>query len=119
MIFREAKQYWGREDFMNVTPTGVTHAANLWLFMVNVVYRLRADSHARAPDYSVLDLQADWRGAKDVEETIHMLPEKPEPVLFAKILHQVTGLGCIPVSPPSFSFSSLAKVLITQERGIQ
>jgi putative transposase len=27
--FRDAKQYWGLEDFMNVTPAGVTHAANL------------------------------------------------------------------------------------------
>ncbi len=75
--FRDAKQYWGLEDFMNVTPTGVTNAANLSLFMVNVAYRLRADVHARDPDYSVLDLKADCRGYKYVEETIQMLPEKP------------------------------------------
>ena len=37
--FRDAKQYWGLEDFMNVTPTGVTNAANLSLFMVNVAYQ--------------------------------------------------------------------------------
>src|SRR5215475_12958969 len=30
--FRDAKQYWGLEDFMNVTPTGVTNAVNLSLF---------------------------------------------------------------------------------------
>ena len=47
--FRDAKQYRGLEDFMNVTPTGVTNAANLALFMVNVAYRLRADLHARDP----------------------------------------------------------------------
>ena len=41
--FRDAKQYWGLEDFMNITPTGVTNAANLALFMVNVAYRLRAE----------------------------------------------------------------------------
>ena len=64
---------------MNVTPTGVTNAANLSLFMVNVGYRLRADVQARAPDYSVLDLQADCRAYKYVEETIKMRPEKPEP----------------------------------------
>jgi hypothetical protein len=29
--FRDAKQYWGLEDFMNVTPTGVTNAARLIL----------------------------------------------------------------------------------------
>ena len=77
--FRDAKQYWGLEDFMNVTPTGVTNAANLSLFMVNVAYHLRADVHPRDPDYSVLDLKADCRGYKYVEETIKMLPEKPEP----------------------------------------
>jgi len=103
--FRDAKQYWGLEDFMNVTPTGVTHAANLSLFMVNVAHRLRADVHPRAPDYSVLDLKADCRGYKYVEETIKMLPEKPEPILFAKILNQVAGLGRIHASQASCSFS--------------
>jgi putative transposase len=103
--FRDAKQYWGLEDFMNVTPTGVTNAANLSLFMVNVAYCLRADGHARDPDYSVLDLKADCRGYKYVEETIKMLPEKPEPVLLAKILTQVASLGRIHAAQPSFSFS--------------
>ncbi len=103
--FRDAKQYWGLEDFMHVTPTGVTNAANLSLFMVNVAYRLRVDGHARDPDYSVLDLKADYRGYKYVEETIKMLPEKPEPVLLAKILNQVAGLGRIHATQPSSSFS--------------
>ena len=89
---------------MHVTPAGVTHAANLSLFMVHVAYRLRADLHPRDPDYSVLDLKADCRGSKDVEETIKMLPEKPAPVLLAKIRHQVASLGRMHVSPPSFSF---------------
>jgi putative transposase len=103
--FRDAKQYWGLEDFMNVTPTGVTNAANLSLFMVNVAYRLRADVQLYDPDYSVLDLKADWRGYKYVEETIQMLPEKPEPVLLRQILRKVAGLGRIHASQPSFSFS--------------
>ena len=95
----------GLEDFMNITPTGVTNAANLSLFMVNVAYCLRADGHARDPDDSVLDLKADCRGYKYVEETIKMLPEKPEPVLLAKILNRVAGLGRIHAAQPSFSFS--------------
>ena len=103
--FRDAKQYWGLEDFMNVTPTGVTNAANLSLFMVNVAYRLRADVHPRDPDYSVLDLKADCRGYKYVEETIKMLPEKPEPIVLRQILHKVAGLGRIHAAQPSFSFS--------------
>jgi hypothetical protein len=103
--FRDAKQYWGLEDFMNVTPTGVTNAVNLSWFMVNVAYRLRTDIHQRDPDYSVLDLKADCRGYTYVAETIKMLPEKPEPVLLAKILNQVAGLGRIHAVQPCFSFS--------------
>jgi len=40
-----------------------------------------------------------------MEETIKMLPEKPEPVLLAKILNHVAGLGRIHAAQPSFSFS--------------
>ena len=103
--FRDAKQYWGLEEFMNVTPTGVTNAANLSLFMVNVAYLLQAHRRPRDPDYSILDLKADWRGYKYVEEMIKMLPEKPEPILLHQILHKVAGLGRIHASQPSFSFS--------------
>ena len=73
--------------------------------MVNVAYRLRADGHPRDSAYSVLDLKADCRGYKYVEETIQMLPEKPEPILLAKILNRVAGLGRIHAAQPSFSFS--------------
>jgi putative transposase len=103
--FRDAKQYWGLEDFMNVTPAGVTNAANLSLFMVNVASCLQAEVRQREPDYSILDLKADCRASKYVEETIKLLPEKPEPVLLGQILHKVAGLGRIHASQPSFSFS--------------
>jgi putative transposase len=103
--FRDAKQYWGLEDFMNVTPTGVTNAANLSLFMVNVAYRLQMDRRQHDPDYSILDLKADCRGYKYVEETIQMLPEKPEPILLRQILNKVAGLGRIHTARPAFSLS--------------
>ena len=32
--FRDAKQYWGLEDFMNIKETQVTNMANFSLFMV-------------------------------------------------------------------------------------
>lgn len=80
--------------------------------MANGAYRLRADRHPPAPDYSVLDVKADGRGSKYVEEPIQMLPEKPAPGLFAKIRHQVAGLGRIHPSQPSFGVLSVAKVLM-------
>jgi putative transposase len=73
--------------------------------MVNVAYRLRADIQPHDSNYSVLDLKADWRGYRYVEETLKLLPEKPEAVLLAKIRHQVAGLGRIHASQPCFSFS--------------
>jgi hypothetical protein len=96
--FRDAKQYWGLEDFMNVSATAVTNAANLALFMVNVSQRLLGDLRPANPDCSVLDLKALCRGAKYVAEAIKMLPEKPEPVVLARIFKQLTDLGRIHVT---------------------
>ena len=93
--FRDAKQYWGLEDFMNVSETAVTNAANLALFMVNVSQRLLGDLRPDSPDCSVLDLKALCRGAKYVSEAIKMLPEKPEPIVLARIFKQLTALGRI------------------------
>jgi putative transposase len=75
--FRDAKQYWGLEDFMTTNPTRVTNAANLSLFMVNLVERLLRDVRREQEEMSVLDLKAQCRGAKYVEETIKLLPETP------------------------------------------
>jgi hypothetical protein len=97
--FRDAKQYWGLEDFMNTTPTAVTNAANLSLFMVNLVERVVQDHRRDQPDMSVLDLKAHCRGAKYVEEVIKLLPETPELVLLERIFSKITGIGRIHALP--------------------
>lgn len=93
--FREAKQYWGLEDFMNVSQTAVTNAANLSLFMVNVAQRLLNDFRVDQPLFSVLDLKAYYRGCKYVSETIKMLPQKPDVNFIAHLFRQLTALGRI------------------------
>jgi hypothetical protein len=98
--FRDAKQYWGLEDFMNIRPTAVTTAANLALFMVNLSYRCLQDMRQLHPECSVLDLKAHCRGVKYVEETLKMLPEKPEPIVVAQILAKIASLGRIHAVPP-------------------
>ena len=40
--FRDAKQFWGLEDFMNRGQTAVTNAVNLSFFMVNLFHHLLA-----------------------------------------------------------------------------
>jgi len=97
--FRDAKQYWGLEDFMNTSATAVTNAANLALFMVNLVERVLRDLRQRQGEVSVLDLKAYCRGAKYVEETIKLLPERPEPVLLQHIVRKIVGIGRIHAPP--------------------
>jgi putative transposase len=98
--FRDAKQYWGLEDFMTVTATGVTNAANLALFMVNLTYVLLEDLRQTDPQCSVLDLKAQCRGYKYVTELIKLLPEAPDEDLMAQLFRHVAQLGRIhPVEP--------------------
>jgi putative transposase len=99
--FRDAKQYWGLEDFMNTKEVPLTNALNLSLFMVNVSLVLLREFWQTNPDSGVLDLKAYFRAAKYFEETIKLLPEKPEPILLDQIFAQVASLGCIhPVKVP-------------------
>ena len=99
--FRDAKQYWGLEDFMNVKETAVTNAANLSLFMVNVSQLLLRDFRQQDSTVNVLDLKAYYRGHKYVTETLKWLPKKPEPILKARIFERVSQLGRIHAPLPS------------------
>jgi hypothetical protein len=99
--FRDAKQFWGLEDFMNVTQTAVTNAANLSLFMVDVSQVLMCQYRKDDPDFSVLDLKAYYRAYRYVTETIQMLPQKPDDNLVSQLFHKVAALGRIhPVKTP-------------------
>jgi hypothetical protein len=73
--FRDAKQYWGLDDFMNVKETAVANAANLSLFMVNVAHWLLTEFCQHNAHCGVLDLKAYFRGHKYVTETLKLLPE--------------------------------------------
>ena len=93
--FRDAKQYWGLEDFMNVKETPITNAVNLAFCMVNVAQILRRQWQPKQPDFSVLDLKAHFRGLKYVAETLKLLPQKPEPIVIQQITAQIALLGAI------------------------
>lgn len=102
--FRDAKQYWGLEDFMNVKETAVTNAANLAFFMVNFSAVLLRQQRATQPDFSVQDLKALYRGQRYALETIKWLPQKPEGILLEEILAHIAQLGRI--HPDSASVST-------------
>jgi hypothetical protein len=102
--FRDAKQYWGLEDFMNIKETTVTNAANLSFFMVNFSYALLEKSREQNPEYSILDLKSYYRGLRYANETIKMLQQKPDAILIAEIFQRIAQLGAIhPVAKPCVS----------------
>jgi hypothetical protein len=93
--FRDAKQHWGLEDFMNVKEVPLTNALNLSLFMVNLSQVLLREFRQTHPEGGILDLKAHFRAARYFEETIKWLPQKPEPILLDQIFGRLAGLGCI------------------------
>jgi putative transposase len=103
--FRDAKQYWGLDDFMNIKKEAVTNAANLSFFMVNFSSVLLRRYRENNPEFSVLDLKSHYRGCRYASETIKLLPQKPEGILLAEIFEQIARLGMVhpvfePVSTP-------------------
>ena len=71
-VFRDAKQYWGLEDFMNIKKTPIENWANLSTFMVNFSHALRNNPEMK--EMSVLDLKARYHGLKYVTEVFKLVP---------------------------------------------
>jgi DDE superfamily endonuclease len=91
--FRDAKQYWGLEDFMTVKQTPVYNSANLAMFMVNVSHAVMRPMRTQWPECSVNDLKAWFRSRKYVVETLKLLPEMPDPIFIAQAIDQMAQLG--------------------------
>ncbi len=96
--FRDAKQYWGLEDFMNIKEQPLTNAVNLAFFMVNLSQALLQKFRKAQPRFSIEDLKAHYRGLKYVEETLKLLPEKPDQILIQHISDEIAKIGSINVA---------------------
>ena len=103
--FRDAKQYWGLEDFMNVQQTPVTTAANLSMFMVNVSAKLLSPLRSDSREVSVLDLKARYRGEKYLAETLKILPQKPDDIVIAELSEHLCSIGAIHQIPHQLNSS--------------
>jgi putative transposase len=71
---RDAKQYWGLEDFMNIEKTAVANVANLTFFLVDLSQVLLQRFQHTNPEFSILDLEAYYHGYRYAVETTKMLP---------------------------------------------
>ena len=93
--FRDAKQFWGLEDFMNIKQTPVTNAVNLALFMVNLSYYLLRQMRQDDREVGILDLKTFFRGRRYAIETLNLLPQPPTSFISSQIVHIVATLGSI------------------------
>ena len=80
---------------MSVKEVPLTTVIHLSLFMVNISQVLLREFRQTYRESGILDLKAYFRAAKYFEETIKMLPQKPEPILLEQIFGHVASLGCI------------------------
>lgn len=103
--FRDTKQHWGLDDFMTVKPQAVTNSINIAFFMVNFSNLMLLPYRQHEPDFSVLDLKAQFRAQRYLAETIKMLPEIPEPHLISRIWRRLSCFGSIR-TPQSHDFAA-------------
>ena len=101
--FRDAKQYWGLQDFINVNKIPVNNAANLSMFMVNVSAKLTDTFRCPNTKFSVLDLKARYRGAKYLHETLKILPKKPDTIVIEQIAQHLGSIGAIHQTQPELN----------------
>lgn len=90
--FREAKQFWGLEDFMNIKKTQVHNAANLSMFMVNLSQALLRKKSSKLGQ-SINDLKSMFRASKYVETTLKLLGKNPDPIFIENLTIQASQMG--------------------------
>ncbi len=91
--FRDAKQHFGLEDFMNTTEVGVENAANLAFLMILLSAKLI--KNRKEKEVGINDLKTHYRGVKYAVLTLKKVLKKPEPVLMKQIIEEVSRLGSI------------------------
>ena len=89
--FRDAKQYWGLEDFMVTQKDGVHDSANMAFWMVNYSESLLPNSNAR----SILDLKAHYHGLRYANEALKLLPKNTQEINNDALIEQLSSIGRI------------------------
>lgn len=89
--FRDAKQFWGLEDFMVIKETKVHNATNLAFWMVNISQALLAKSDLQG----VNDLKSHCAGIKYAQEVFKLLPQNTLQINKEEIIEHLSALGRI------------------------
>jgi putative transposase len=98
-VFRDAKQHFGWEDWMNVAPPRVATALQFPLFMVLLSRYLFAQWHPSHPHASILDLKAFFRARRYALELLTHFPESPDSFSLHTLTRRLATLGMIHPPP--------------------
>jgi putative transposase len=91
--FRDSKQFFGLEDFMNVTKRRVHNFANLSLFMNNVTYLL--SKTMKFKEYSINDLKTLFIAEKYAIETLKLYGKNADAILIDEAINQISEFAMI------------------------
>ena len=87
--FRDAKQFWRLEDFMNIKQKQVHNAANLSMFMVILSQALLWEK-TTVFGQSINDLKAWFRASKYVQTILNLLGQNPDQILIENVTIQAS-----------------------------
>jgi putative transposase len=91
--FRDAKQYFGLEDFMNIKKRRLHNFANLSLFMNNLSYLLYKDSYLSR--YSINDIKSLFMAERYTRETLKFYGQKVDDILISKAITHIAQFSMI------------------------
>ena len=87
--FRDAKQYFGLEDFMGVKEISVANAVGLSFFMVNLSTYLLGHLRISYPGAGVNDLKSYYCARHYIAEILKFVSEKPDAITCENLMEQV------------------------------
>jgi hypothetical protein len=91
--FRDAKQFFGLDDFMNIKENHIHNFANLSLFMKNIAY-IFAKEHGLNVN-SINDLKSRFTALKYINRTLKFMGKTPYAVFNSDILNQIADFSII------------------------
>ena len=91
--FRDAKQYFAMEDFMNIKKRRVHNFVNLSMFMNNITYILHTKSEFSK--YSVNDMKSLFRAEKYTREVLKLYGLKVDDILINEAIRKVSAFSMI------------------------
>ena len=93
--FRDAKQYFGLEDFMGVKAVSIQNAVGLSFFLVNLSRYLLEALRLSYPGAGVHDLKAFYRARHYIAAVLKCIPEKAGLISYSDLIEQVCRPGLI------------------------